>query len=102
MDQLPRLVSTISQTVAGQGSFTKDGGVVCYAQTGWKHLTKDEECSKDDNWIHLTSEKVCDKSVDCSNQMDERACFKKKMNGTEAIVLNGVGPTLAGAYTLQQ
>ena len=28
------LVSTLSQTDADRGSFTKDGGVVCDAQTG--------------------------------------------------------------------
>ena len=50
----------------------------------------------------MTSEKVCDQSVDCSNQMDEKACFEKKMNRTQAIILNGVGPAMSGVYSLQQ
>ena len=88
VEQLPSLlVSTLSQTNADRGSFTVDRRIVCELERG--------------DWKYLTSEKVCDSSFECSNQMD-RPCFEKKLNRTEAIILNGVRSTLAGVYKLQQ
>ena len=33
-----------------------------------------------------------------NNQMDKTLCFEKKMNRTQAIILNGIGMTHAGLY----
>ena len=78
------LVSTRSQTVEEGGSWKKDGGIVCVSQ--------------DRGWKHLTNKQVCDATLDCRNDMDEIVCFEKKMNQTENIILNGVGPAFAGVY----
>ena len=89
MDQSRCMISTVKQTNAEGGSLTEEDGVICF----------DKNRNK---WLPVPSDKVCDKSFDCKNHFDETVCFEKKIYQTKTIVLNGVGPALAGVYKRKQ
>ena len=86
MDELPCMVSSLSQTEANGGSMTHENEIVCKNQMN--------------EWIYLTDKK-CSEETKCSNRMDMTACFENKMNMTQTIILNG-GSSHVGVYTLQQ
>ena len=87
VEQIPSLLTTMTETETARGSLNVEGGALCEDQDGvWIQLAKSEMWCKE----HL-----------CNNRMDDVACLKENMNLTNRIILNGIEPNNTGVYSLQ-